>query len=451
MGSMGVKASADGPFARRALAGASPPGTPRASAAPARFALPTGTGWRDPSVFFRCFPAEGVIVDTVDSRLDRRWPCAGDRPASRAGLAAGLLGSGTSAWRPLAVPPAVRRPLAGRGLAQPGETWQQSSVPGNRERRRPGHFRICPACGKRNKTRRAECSRCGEPLRGLPEAIPGTLQSPPPPPRKYRWLIAAVVVVAIGAGLAVQRTFRSSMPVSAVPTTTADATPIPSAEPVARPTLDPTSAERYARVKGSVERGQRLLAKGDFRGAASLLADAARLVPEEPRIANAYGHALLGLGSRGPARSTSRAAARLEPGWRRKDRHARALAEPAAKRERPGVRASPPSIPQPRAYEGLLHPGEPAPAAASPESTRRASAGARPRPRAEGHDEDLAAACARCAHPRPCHRRPRARPRRLLRPTPGRSPHPRPTSPPTPAAAAPARAGRASPSARRAR
>jgi hypothetical protein len=63
-----------------------------------------------------------------------------------------------------------------------------------------------------------------------------------------------------------------------------------------------------------VERGQRLLARGDFRGAASLLAEAARLVPEDPRIANAYGRALLGLGSRDRALHQFERAARLDTG-----------------------------------------------------------------------------------------------------------------------------------------
>src|SRR5688572_3885725 len=170
-----------------------------------------------------------------------------------------------------------------RALARGGETWPQSNVRGHRERRRPGHFRICGACGKRNKARRAECSRCGEPLRGIPEATPGTLHAPPPPPRKYRWLVAAVVLVAVAAGLIVQRTFTTGTLGSAAPTADASPEAIPHAEPEARPTFDPTSAERYAQARGSVERGQRQLARGNFRGAASLLAEAARLVPEDPR------------------------------------------------------------------------------------------------------------------------------------------------------------------------
>jgi hypothetical protein len=188
-------------------------------------------------------------------------------------------------------------------------------VPGKRERRRPGHFRICGACGKRNKARRAECARCGEPLRGIPEATPGALHAPPPPPRKYRWLVAALVVAAIGIGLAVQRTFNTGGLIgSATPAPAASPQDLPTAAPVARPTFDPTSAERYAQAKGSVERGQRLLARGDFRGAASLLAEAARLVPEDARIANAYGHALLGLGSRDRALHQFERAARLDTG-----------------------------------------------------------------------------------------------------------------------------------------
>jgi tetratricopeptide repeat protein len=216
------------------------------------------------------------------------------------------------------------------------ETRQQSNVPAKHERRRPGHFRICGACGKRNKARRAECSRCGEPLRGLPEALPGTVRAAPPPPRKYRWLVAAVVLAALGAGLVVHRIFRTSTLGSATQTVPADAAAqdISSPEPAALPTFDPTSAERYAQARRSVERGQRLLARGDFRGAASLLADAARLVPEDPRIANAYGRALLGLGSRDRALHQFERAARLDTGVAayRLD-YARALAEAGRVRE----------------------------------------------------------------------------------------------------------------------
>src|SRR5688572_2687735 len=240
------------------------------------------------------------------------------------GMAASLAKCTTGRWPP----------LTGRGLAPPVETWQQSNVPGNRERRRPGHFRICGACGKRNKARRAECSRCGEPLRGIPEALPGTRHSPPPPPRKYRWLVAAAVLVAIAAGVVVQRIFRTGTLGSAGQTTTNEPQAIPSSEPAARPKDDPTSAERYAQARGAVERGQRLLQRGDFRGAASLLADAVRLVPEDPRIANAYGRALLGLGSRDRALHQFERAARLDTGVPayRLD-YARALAEAGRVRE----------------------------------------------------------------------------------------------------------------------
>jgi hypothetical protein len=171
--------------------------------------------------------------------------------------------------------------------------------------------------------------------------------------------VAAVVVAAIGAGIVVQRIFRASTLGSAGPTTV-ETRPqeIPSAKPLASPTFDPTSAERYARVKGSVERAQRLLAQGNFRGAASLLADAARLVPEDPRIANAYGRALLGLGSRDRALHQFERAARLDSGVAayRID-YARALAESGrvreAAREYEAVAAFEPG--NVAASEGLLH------------------------------------------------------------------------------------------------
>jgi hypothetical protein len=187
-------------------------------------------------------------------------------------------------------------------------------VTGKGERRRPGHFRICGACGKRNKARRAECARCGEPLRGIPEAIPGTRHAPPPPPRKYRWLVAAVVVAAVAAGFGVYRIFGSGAAVATAPTVASEGPPVTSATPAAAPTFDPTSAERFQQVRGSVDRAEKLLARGDSRGAALLLADAARIVPEDARIANTYGKALLGLDSRDRALYQFERAARLASG-----------------------------------------------------------------------------------------------------------------------------------------
>ena len=141
------------------------------------------------------------------------------------------------------------------------------------------------------------------------------MHAPPPPPRKYRWLVLAVLVAAVGAGFLVHRIFGTSTVGSASQAVPSEAPPDTSPpQPTARPTFDPTSAERYAQVKGSMDRGLRLLGRGDFRGAASLLADAARIVPEDPRIANAYGRALLGLGSRDRALHQFERAARLDTG-----------------------------------------------------------------------------------------------------------------------------------------
>jgi hypothetical protein len=273
-------------------------------------------------------------------------------------------------------------------------------VPGKRERRRLGHFRICGSCGKRNKARRAECSRCGEPLRGLPEAAPGTLHAPPPPPRKYRWLVAAVIVAAVAAGFAVQRIFNTGgLMGSASPAPEPSPQDFPSAPPVARPSFDPTSAERYAQAKGSVDRGQRLLARGDFRGAASMLAEAARLVPEDARIANAYGRALLGLGSRDRALHQFERAARLDTGVAayRID-YARTLAEAGrvreAAREYEAVNALEPG--NVAASEGLLRlqqrPGSGVGSSETSVDLGGASSGAAPAPASGGAftNEDLA-------------------------------------------------------------
>ena len=186
---------------------------------------------------------------------------------------------------------------------------------GSGERRRPGHFRICGSCGKRNKARRANCTKCGQPLRGLPEALPGSSRTVPPPPRQYRWGVIAAVAVAIAAGIGVNRLFRESVITPAGQTL---APPPPEPERAdARPPLpeySPPSAAELADAKRAGERGERLLARGDARGASSLLADAARLSPGDARIANAYGRALLGIGSRDRALYQFERAARLSSG-----------------------------------------------------------------------------------------------------------------------------------------
>jgi hypothetical protein len=330
-------------------------------------------------------------------------------------------------------------------LAQCGETWQQSNVPGTRERRRPGHFRICVKCGKRNKARRAECSRCHEPLRGLPEAAPRLAQKTASPPRRYRWLVAAAVLIAVAAGFLVHRLFNTSPAGSAAQAIPSE-TPgdLPSPAPAAPPTFDPTSAERWAEAKGSIERGQRLLAQGDFRRAASLLAEGVRLVPEDPRTANAYGRALLGLGSRDRALPQFERAARLDTGVAayRID-YARALA--AAGRNREAAREyeaaaslEPGNV---AASEGLLRlqPSEPAAAEGTSVDLGGAAPGDRPAPAGGGAftNEDLA----RGARPM---RPPSPSPLAVVSPSP--RPLPVSSASPRPLASSPPRTLSASPS-----
>jgi hypothetical protein len=185
---------------------------------------------------------------------------------------------------------------------------------GSGERRRRGHFRICAACGKRNKTRRESCTKCGQPLRGLPAALPGSVRAAAPPPRRYRWGVVAAVVVAIAAGFGVHRLFRHSALAPAGQTLPPPADPEDTAEATPAPDLSPPSAAALADARRAGERGERLLARGDARGAAPLLAEAARLSPDDARIANAYGRALLGIGSRDRALHQFERAARLSSG-----------------------------------------------------------------------------------------------------------------------------------------
>jgi hypothetical protein len=127
--------------------------------------------------------------------------------------------------------------------------------------------------------------------------------------------VAAAIVVAVGAGFLIHRLFRTSTiaPVGlAVPS--AEPAGDTSSLPTAPPTMDPPTRERYAQAKSAMDRADRLLARRDFRGAASILADTVRLVPEDARVANAYGRALLGIGSRDRALHQFERAARLDSG-----------------------------------------------------------------------------------------------------------------------------------------
>jgi hypothetical protein len=189
-------------------------------------------------------------------------------------------------------------------------------VPGLRERRRPGHFRICGACGKRNKARRSACARCGQPLRGIPEAIPGARRLPfSTPSTRHRWLAVAGVALAVAAGIGVHRLFRSgAIAPAGQSVAVGDEAAVPSEGDASAPPASPPSAQSDAEARAAGERGERQLARGDFRAAALLLSDAARIRPQDARIANAYGRALRGLGSRDRALFQFERAARLDSG-----------------------------------------------------------------------------------------------------------------------------------------
>ena len=228
--------------------------------------------------------------------------------------------TGTRGWRrrsapdPLGGLSAMAFPFAGGGSVAPTLEWYEMRGVG--ERRRPGHFRICPSCGKRNKARRSACTRCREPLRGLPEAAPGAPGRiiAVPASRRNRWLAAGGVVLAIAAGFGVHRLFRSGTIAPAGQTLTTTPPDVPAdAESTGRPASEPPTPTP-AEVRNAAERGERLLARGDARGAASILSDAARVSPEDARIANAYGRALLAIGSRDRALVQFERAARLASG-----------------------------------------------------------------------------------------------------------------------------------------
>jgi Flp pilus assembly protein TadD len=75
---------------------------------------------------------------------------------------------------------------------------------------------------------------------------------------------------------------------------------------------EPSSAPQDRRL---FEKGRRLFAAGDVRGALGPLAEASRLLPHDPVVANAYGLALLRVGERDRALFNLQRAVLLAPGF----------------------------------------------------------------------------------------------------------------------------------------
>jgi Flp pilus assembly protein TadD len=179
---------------------------------------------------------------------------------------------------------------------------------------RTGEYRICPQCEARNKVTEPSCVQCGRALFGIP---PSQSVSPPDETggartRSGSWVrvaLVAGVMLAIGFGLFVRKTFRgatlepNAQAQNAAPP---DPAPRPAPDAVTAPTPPPPTARDY-------ERGRALLERGDARGALRVLTPVAQAAPDNAVIAHTYGRALWAAGSRDRAIVQFERAARIDP------------------------------------------------------------------------------------------------------------------------------------------
>lgn len=109
---------------------------------------------------------------------------------------------------------------------------------------RPGDFRVCPSCGARHKIQDLACSRCSASLVGAPvrHAVPvRTRTAGATSNRTLRGVMAAGLVVALGAGLWVRSVFRGAALEQSVSAAQRPSDEPPAAPPAATPDWTPPS------------------------------------------------------------------------------------------------------------------------------------------------------------------------------------------------------------------
>jgi Flp pilus assembly protein TadD len=175
-------------------------------------------------------------------------------------------------------------------------------------------FRVCPACGSRNKPKWEACARCGELLTGVGISQSAEPSKPRPvgvrPPRdavtpNSTFTPLTLGMFAVGALLFAQ--FWGHEPAVPAPGAftipTQPAAPTPVASP---PAPRPADSANFVR-------GRLLLERGEAAEAARVLADAVTEAPNEPLYRSYYAKALWLLGSREQALGQYDAAVRLNP------------------------------------------------------------------------------------------------------------------------------------------
>lgn len=186
------------------------------------------------------------------------------------------------------------------------------------ERRWSGAFRVCPDCAKRNFVGRSRCSACGvllarpmpAPFRS-PMSFIGLRGSDRFQGRGVAAVGGAALVLALAGGLLVHRLLRGP-----------DSVPAPDPVAASRAATQPTPPTweteaplpRRPEDRANHEKGRRLLAAGDPKGALRPLIEVARRFPRDPAVVHDYGVALVRAGDPDRGIFQLEHASRLAPG-----------------------------------------------------------------------------------------------------------------------------------------
>lgn len=174
-----------------------------------------------------------------------------------------------------------------------------------------GDFRLCPACGSRNKPKWEFCARCGESLQGVPLGEPAPVELAIEEEQAissgaFPW-VTGLGLIAFGALTVVVMSWSQNR----------GAQPTPNPNVFTLPTLPPSPGAVRAQAsepgKDDFDEGMRLLLAGDAAGAVARLAQAVGVAPDNPLYRNSYAKALLASGSSDEAVRQFEAALRLNP------------------------------------------------------------------------------------------------------------------------------------------
>ncbi len=278
------------------------------------------------------------------------------------------------------------------------------------ERRWSGPFRTCPACAKRNFVGRSACTACGAPLRGVvPPARPspgfftGRRGSDRLEGRGLALAGGAIALVALVAGVLAYRSLHG-IEWGPIPGLARGLSSPPPPSPIEAMGAPPTPAFPRPEDRVTYEKGRRLLAAGDARGALGPLTEAALRLPQDAGVVHDYGLALVGAGDVERGLFQLEHASRLAPGigTYRLDLVRALLAAgrrgPAARELREVLVRDPTNVEAAELLAGLADEASPSDGAASPGATSGsmdlggAAGGATPRPTEGGAaftNEDL--------------------------------------------------------------